>query len=98
MKKGYWIVRADVVDMDKFTEYAKRTPDALSRYGGKFLARAGQYKVAEGASRTRNTLIEFPCYDSAIECWNSKEYQEAKTFRIDAAELDIVIVEGCEEL
>ncbi len=94
MSKGYWIVRADVSDMEKFKEYAARTPAAVEKFGGKFIARAGKYEVVEGSARSRNTLIEFPSYDAAVACWNSADYQGAKTYRIGGAELDVVIVEG----
>lgn len=96
MNKGYWLVRADITDSEKFGEYAKRTPSALSKYGGRFLVRAGQYECVEGSTRTRNTVIEFPSYQAALDCWNSPEYQTARSFRSGAADLDIVLIEGCE--
>lgn len=92
--KGYWILRADVFDIEKFNEYASRTPEVLAKFGGKFLVRAGRYEVVEGQSRSRNVIIEFPSYESAIACWNSHEYQNAKTYRLGAAELDVVVIEG----
>jgi uncharacterized protein (DUF1330 family) len=94
MNKGYWIVRADVNDQEKFGEYAKRTPVAIAKYSGKFLVRAGNYECVEGTTRSRNTIIEFPSFKAAMECWNSSEYREAKSCRTGAAELDIVVVEG----
>jgi uncharacterized protein (DUF1330 family) len=97
MNKGYWIVRADVTDPQRFNSYAAKTPAAVERFGGKFLARAGASKLVEGDTRSRNTIIEFPSYQCAIDCWNSKEYQDAKMLRIGGAELDVVIVEGCAE-
>lgn len=95
MKKGYWIVRADVTDADKFKQYATKTPQALKKFGGQFLVRAGESMIAEGSSRSRSTVIEFPSYQSAIACWDSEEYQSARQFRLGGAELDIVIIEGC---
>lgn len=97
MTRGYWIVKADVSDQEIFMEYAKRTQKILENYGGKFLARAGNYQAVEGSTRSRNTIIEFPSFELAINCWNSAEYQEVKLFRIGAAELDVVIVEGINE-
>lgn len=94
MNKGYWIVKADVMDQEKFLTYVSKTPAALHKYGGQFLARAGRYELVEGSTRSRNTIIEFPSFDMAMACWNSEEYQEAKRYRLGAAELDIVIVEG----
>ena len=97
MKKGYWIVRADVTDSEKFKAYAAKTPDALEKFGGTFLVRAGKFILAEGNTRSRNTIIEFPSYQSAIDCWESNEYQQARKLRLEGAELDIVIIEGCVE-
>ena len=94
MKRAYWIVRGDVADAEAFTQYTSRTPAALAKFGGQFLVRAGQFEAVEGPTRSRHTLIEFPSYEQALACWNSPEYQEARSHRLDAAEVDIVIVEG----
>lgn len=96
MSKGYWIVQSDVSNAEQFKEYLARTPAAITKYEGKFLIRAGNSKVVEGASRSRNTVIEFPSYELAMACWNSEEYQTAREFRLGAAELDIVVIEGAE--
>ena len=96
MKKGYWIVRADVTEPEKFKNYAAKTPEAMTRYGGKFLVRAGDYFLAEGSTRSRNSVIEFPSYQAALDCWQSLEYQSAKKLRVGGAELDIVIIDGFE--
>jgi len=95
MNKGYWIVRVDITDKDGFLRYVKENPVALEKYGAKFLARAGTFEVPEGTTRSRNTIVAFPSYQTALDCWNSKEYQKAKSYRENAAEIDIVIVEGC---
>ncbi len=95
MKKGYWLVRADISDIKKFSEYTSRTPEALQKYGGTFLVRAGESELVEGKSRSRNSVVEFPSYQRALDCWNSEEYQKAKQHRLGAATLDIVIIEGC---
>lgn len=94
MPKGYWIVRADVTDMEQFKKYAAANGDALRKYGARFLARAGQFTVVEGTTRARNTIVEFPSYQAALDCWNSPEYQAALAHRLSASELDLVIVEG----
>ena len=39
-------------------------------------------------------VIEFPDFDSAVACYNSPEYGEAKAFAEGAAERDIIILEG----
>ena len=94
MKKGYWIVRVDIKDQDKFISYVNENPNALKKYQARYLARAGQFEVPEGSTRSRNTIVEFPSYQAALDCWNSPEYQKARSLREGAAEIDIVIVEG----
>ena len=94
MNKGYWIVRADVNDLDAFKHYASKTPDVLEKFGGTFLSRAGQHQAVEGSTRLRNSLIEFPSYQAALDCWHSDEYQAVREIRLAGSELDIVVLEG----
>lgn len=94
MSKGYWIVRVDVTDQEKFKEYAAANGAALKKYGARFLVRAGGFENPEGSSRARNTVVEFPSYRAALDCWHSREYQAAISHRAQAATLDCVIIEG----
>ncbi|HAN56808.1 MAG TPA: DUF1330 domain-containing protein [Betaproteobacteria bacterium] len=94
MQKGYWIVRVDVTDQEQFKAYAAANAEALKKYGARFLARAGRFEVPEGTTRTRNTIVEFPSYQAALDCWNSPEYQAALHLRLPASTIDLVIVEG----
>ncbi len=94
MAKGYWIVQVDIIDQEQFKKYVEANADALKRYGAKFLARAGQYTVPEGNTRSRNTIVEFPSYQAALDCWNSPEYQAALKLRLSVSNIDLVIVEG----
>ena len=34
-------------------------------------------KTTDGIKSMRTVVAEFPNYDTALECYNSKEYQEA---------------------
>ncbi|CAL92744.1 DUF1330 domain-containing protein [Azoarcus olearius] len=94
--KGYWIVRVDVADSERFMNYAQLAGPALKLYGARFLARVGPHTVVEGAARARNTVVEFPSYQAALDCWHSPEYQAARALRLGAAEVDIVVIEGFE--
>jgi uncharacterized protein (DUF1330 family) len=94
MSKGYWIVRVDVTDQDKFQAYAAANGAAFTKYGARFLVRAGRFDNPEGSCRSRNTVLEFPSYQAAIDCWHSPEYQAAIAHRVQAAIIDCVIVEG----
>lgn len=96
MPKGYWIVRVDIADQEKYKAYIAANAAPLNKYGARFLVRAGRFENAEGTSRTRNAVIEFPSYEAAIECWHSPEYQQAMKLRTPVSTADVVIIEGYE--
>lgn len=93
---AYWIARVNVLDKDAFAEYAKRAGPAIVKHGGRFLARGGKFVTLEGKEYARNVVIEFASLEQALTCYNSPEYQEARTFRQGATEGVIGIVEGLE--
>lgn len=93
MSKGYWIVRVDVTNPEKFQQYLQSNVEALRLYGARFVVRGGQCLKPEGTSRERNTVVEFPSYPAAVDCWHSVRYQEARALREGAAILDLLIVE-----
>lgn len=94
MPKGYWIVRVDVNDQEQYKKYAAANAGALRKFGARFLVRAGEYIAPEGTAKARNTVVEFPSYQAAIDCWNSPEYQAARELRLPASSIDLVIIEG----
>jgi uncharacterized protein (DUF1330 family) len=94
MPKGYWIARVDVADQEKYKDYIAANAEPLSKYGARFLVRAGRFENPEGTSRSRNAVIEFPSYQAALDCWKSPEYQRAISFRRDVSTIDMVIIEG----
>ncbi len=93
---AYWVFQVNVSDPEGYEEYKKRTPPILAKHGGKFLARGGRTVTLEGKSGRfeRVVVIEFSSYDQALACYNSAEYQEAMTFRKNAAIAEVVLVEG----
>ena len=96
MPKGYWIARVDVTDPERYKAYLAANAQPLKKYGARFLVRAGRFKNPEGSSRSRNVVIEFPSYQTALDCWNSPEYQEAIKLRGPVSTGDFVIIEGYE--
>ena len=96
MAKGYWIVRVDIADPEKYKAYIAANAAPFRKFGARFLARAGQLKNVEGSMRSRNAIIEFPSYQAALDCWHSPEYQEAAKLRAPVATADVVIVRGYE--
>jgi uncharacterized protein (DUF1330 family) len=94
MPKGYWVARVDVRDTESYKDYAASNGVAFAKFGGRFLVRAGTFETMAGASRARNVVIEFPSYETALECWHSPEYQAAKAKQRGGAEMDVIVIEG----
>ena len=56
--------------------------------------RAGKFEGVEGASRSRNVVIEFPSYEAALACYRSPEYQRNIAVPKPHSVADIVVIEG----
>jgi uncharacterized protein (DUF1330 family) len=96
MPKGYWIVRVDIADQEKYKAYVAANAKPLAKYGARFIVRAGRFENVEGTSRVRNAVIEFPSYEAAVDCWKSAEYQQAMKLREPVSTADLIIIEGYE--
>jgi uncharacterized protein (DUF1330 family) len=94
MSKGYWVARVDVTDPERYKAYVAANAEPFKKYGARFLVRAGAFENPEGSSRTRNVVIEFPSYQTALDCWKSPEYQAALKLRLPVSTVDLVIIEG----
>ncbi|WP_417687267.1 DUF1330 domain-containing protein [Roseibium sp.] len=94
MAKAYWVARVDVNDPDAYKNYVAANAEAFSKYGARFLVRGGNFETMEGSSRSRNVVIEFVDYETAMACYKSPEYARAKALRDEASEGDLVIIEG----
>jgi uncharacterized protein (DUF1330 family) len=94
MPKAYWVARVDVLNADAYRAYVAANGEALSKYGGRFLVRGGQFEAVEGQSRSRNIVIEFADYATALACYRSAEYQRAMALREGQSVSDVIVVEG----
>jgi len=94
MAKGYWIARVDVKNEEAYKPYAAANPAIFKKYGGRFLVRGGKFDVAEGSTRARNVVIEFPDYAAALACYRSPEYQENIKVRVPHSTIELIVIEG----
>jgi uncharacterized protein (DUF1330 family) len=94
MAKGYWIVRGNVSDPEAYKAYVAANAEAFRKFGARFLVRGGKPEVVEGEGASRNVVIEFKDYATALACYHSPEYAAAKALRLGAASIDIVVIEG----
>jgi len=97
MAKGYWMAHVTVTNPERYKDYVAANGVAFAKYGGRFVVRGGQHENREGlAGRTRHVVIEFDSYEKAKACYDSPEYQAAAKIRQEAAEADLIIIEGYE--
>jgi uncharacterized protein (DUF1330 family) len=94
MAKAYWVGRIEVNNEDGYKAYAVANPAIFKKFGGKFVVRGGKCEGLEGQNRSRNVVIEFADYATAMACYNSPEYQANLKIRQANAITDLVVVEG----
>ena len=94
MAQGSWIGRVDVHNEEGYKPYMAANPAIFQKFGGKFIVRGGRFTGVEGQSRSRNVVIEFPDYETALACYNSPEYQANIKVRQPHSIADLIIVEG----
>lgn len=91
---AYWVARSRVIDAVAYKRYTDQVPDIISRFGGKVLARGGEFKILEGTDKFhRFIVIEFASLDDGEACFNSEAYQSAASNRRNGAgEVDLILV------
>ena len=94
MAKGYWIARIDVHNMDGYKDYVAQNGAVFAKFGARFLVRGGTFESREGTARSRNVVLEFKDYATALACYNSPEYQRLVALRAPHADGELVIIEG----
>jgi uncharacterized protein (DUF1330 family) len=94
MPKGYWIGRVDVHNDDGYKPYVAANSAIFKKFGGRPVVRGGKFTAVEGQSRSRNVVIEFPDYETALACYRSPEYQENIKVRQPHSIADLIIIEG----
>ena len=91
---AYWVARAKINDPVQYKKYTDLVPEIIAEYGGKVLARGGDYSTLEGSNTfERFIVIEFPSIQAACNCHSSDAYQNARKFRLNGVgqnELTIV--------
>ena len=92
---AYVIAMIDVNDQENYEKYAAAAPAATAKYGGKVIARGANAATLEGDfSPGRIVVLEFPSVDDAKAWYESAEYQEARNFRLGAADFRMLLIDG----
>ena len=92
---AYVIGDITVNDQERYEEYKKLAPPAITAYGGKYLARGGKSEKLEGNwEPDRVVILEFESIEKAKKFINSREYSEARALRHKTASSDMIVVEA----
>lgn len=91
---AYWIAHVNIDDLQQYQNYIDLAPLAFKKYQAKFIARGENATSLEGEKFSRHVVIEFPDYQTALNCYHSEEYQLAKKQREHVAKAMITIVDG----
>ena len=95
MSKGYWLATYKKIgDLEKLKKYAEAVTPIIKSFGGQALVRGGKYQILEGENFIRTVIWEFPSYQKAMECHESKEYQEGWSIARESVKRNLLIVEG----
>ena len=95
MKKGYWIsLYIEVNDQENLRKYAETVTPIIKSYGGVPLVRGGKYQSFDGDDFNRTVIWEFPNYEKALECHDSKEYQAGWDIAKNTTLRHMQVVEG----
>ena len=88
--KGYWVASYKKIDNAKnLKDYSIKVTPIIKSFGGTPLVRGGEYQCLEGENFSRTVIWEFPSYESALDCHNSKEYQEGWKLAKDTTEEEV---------
>ena len=93
--KGYWVALYKKINStDNLKNYSTKVTPVIKSFGGKPLVRGGGYQCLEGENFLRTVIWEFPSYEIAIECHDSKEYQDGWSLAKNTTERNLQIIKG----
>ena len=95
MTKAYWISLYKKIDnQENLKKYAEIVTPIIKSYGGVALVRGGKYSTYDGDNFIRTVIWEFPNFQKAVECHESKEYQAGWAIAKKTTLRHMQIIEG----
>ena len=92
---AYVVGQVTVQDSDAYEEYRKQATPVVEKFGGRFLARGGKVVNLEGDEpATRNVILEFDSLETIERWFNSPEYQDAKSYRVNVSVGNFMALDG----
>ena len=95
MRKGYWIsLYSKVENKENLKKYSEAVIPIIKSFGGVPLIRGGEHQTFNGEDFIRTVVWEFPSYEKAIECHDSKDYQAGWSLAKDTTVRHMQVIEG----
>ena len=93
--KAYWIsLYTKVENLDNLQKYSEVAIPIIKNFGGVPIIRGGKHETFEGDDFSRTVVWQFPSYEKAIECHNSKEYLAGWDLAKNTTVRHMQVVEG----
>ena len=93
--RTYWIsLYLKVNNQENLKKYAETVTPIIKEFGGIPLVRGGKHETFDGDDFIRTVVWEFPSYEKALECHNSKGYQDGWNLAKDTTIRHMQIIEG----
>ncbi len=91
----YLIVDITVHNPEMFKEYVREAQPFVEKHSGVYLVRGGEVQITEGTwSPQRLVVVEFPDKESVKNFLADPGYQPIAAIRHEAANTNMVIVDG----
>ena len=92
---GYAITQIEVTNPEDYKEYLAKVTDIVTKFGGEYLVRGGEFQCFEGEWKyPRTVIIKFATYEKALEWFNSEEYKPVKPIRLENTVTNGIIIKG----
>jgi len=93
--KAYWIsLYLKIDNQENLKKYAAIITPIVKKFGGVPLVRGGNHKTFDGDNFIRTVIWEFPSFEQAVDCHESKEYQAGWNLAKNTTTRHMQIVEG----
>ena len=92
---AYAITQIEITNPEDYKQYLAKVTDIVTKFGGEFLVRGGEFQCFEGEWKyPRTVVVKFPSYEKALEWYHSEEYKPVRQIRLDNADTNQIIIKG----
>lgn len=94
MAKAYIMAHIDIHDPEKFGQFREMSAKVVAEYGARVLVGNPAPDQKEGQLKPVTIVVEFKDMETAQAFYASQGYSDARAIRQQAADTDLMIVEG----